>query len=78
MPPAYDEEKLIAAASTIGTLATHVAPDEPRVQLELILMGAVSHAIHQLKMAPEEAFRSLAWLLTELEGPDAPTLTLVP
>ena len=43
-------------------------------------MAAVTHAIHQLKMPPDEAFRSLGWLLDELEaGPaDSPTLTLVP
>jgi hypothetical protein len=80
VPPAYNEDLVVAAVSMIGTLASRSAPDEPRVQLEVILMAAVSHAIHQLKMPPDEAFRSLGWLLVELESgsADPPTLALVP
>lgn len=80
MPPAYNEDLVVAAVSMIGTLASRAAPDEPRVQLEAILMAAVSHAVHQLKMPADEVFRSLRWLLDELEqgAADPPTLTLVP
>lgn len=80
MPPAYNEDLVVAAASMIGRLAERSAPDEPRIQLEVILMAAVTHAIHQLKMPVDEAFRSLGWLLTELASgtPDPPTLKLVP
>lgn len=81
MPPAYNEDLVEAAVSMIATLAKRSAPDEPRVQLEVILLGAVTHAIHQLKMPRDEAFRSLSWLLDQLESdaePPTPTLTLVP
>ncbi|HSX23246.1 MAG TPA: hypothetical protein VLE97_10785 [Gaiellaceae bacterium] len=79
MPSAYNEDLVVAASSVIGKLASRSAPDEPRVQLELILLGAVTHAIHTLKMPREEAFRSLTWLLGELKSASSePTLTLVP
>lgn len=80
MPPVYNEALVEAAVSMIGKLAMRSAPDEPRIQLEVILMGALSHAIHQLGMPCDEAHRSLAWLLGELKsaGSDPPTLTLVP
>lgn len=81
MPPAYNEDLVEAAVSMIAVLATRSAPDEPRVQLEVILMAAVTHAIHQLEMPRDEAFRSLGWLLDQLESstdPPAPTLTIVP
>jgi hypothetical protein len=81
MPDAYDEDLVNAAISMIGTLATRSVPDEPRIQLEVILLGAVSHAIHQLGMPCGEAYRSLSWLLDELRlksADDAPKLTLVP
>ena len=76
----YDEDCMVMTASTIGTLATRSAPDEPRLQLEVILLGAVRHAIHRLGMPREETYRTLAWLLGELESriSDPPTLTLVP
>jgi hypothetical protein len=80
MPTTYNEDLVEAAVSMIGTLATRSAPDEPRVQLEVILMGALSHAIHRLGMPCDEAYRSLAWLLGELKSADVdqPSLTLVP
>jgi hypothetical protein len=82
MPPVYDEDLVDAAVFMIGTLATRSAPDEPRIQLEVILMGAVSHAVHQLGMPCSEAYRSLSWLLDELKAksadPSRPPLTLVP
>jgi hypothetical protein len=76
----YDENLIEAAVSMISKLAARSAPDEPRIQLEVILMGAVTHAIHQLHMPPDEAYRSLSWLLGELKGTGSapPTLTLVP
>jgi hypothetical protein len=76
----YDEDRMVVAASAIGTLATRSAPDEPRLQLEVILLGAVRHAIHRLGMPREEAYRTLAWLIGELESriEAPPTLTLVP
>lgn len=80
MAAVYNEDLVDTAVSMIGTLATRSAPDEPRVQLEVILMGALAHAIHKLGMPCDEAYRSLVWLLGELKsaGSTPPTLTLVP
>ena len=79
MAAVYSEDRVDAAVTMIGTIATSAVPDEPRIQLEVILMGAVAHAIHQLGMPSDEAYRSLVWLLGELKSAGAsPTLTLVP
>jgi hypothetical protein len=81
MAQTYDEDRLVQAATAIRALAVSSAPDEPRIQLETILLAAVAHAFQQLGMPREEVYRSLTWLLTELEGrgsDKAPTLTLVP
>jgi len=78
----YNENHVDAAVSMIGTLAMRAVPDEPRIQLEVILMGALAHAIHQLDMPRDEAYRSLSWLLDELKlksaGSNPPPLILVP
>jgi hypothetical protein len=81
MAQTYDEDRLVQAATAIRALAVSSAPDEPRIQLETILLAAVAHALQQLGMPREEVYRSLMWLLIELErkGSDkVPTLTLVP
>lgn len=80
MTAVYDEDLVDAAVSMIGILATRAVPGEPRVQLEVILMGALAHAIHKLGIPCDEAYRSLIWLLGELKSANTnpPTLTLVP
>jgi len=81
MEQTYDEDRLVQAATAIRALAVNSAPDEPRIQLETILLAAVAHARQQFKMPREEVYRTLAWLLTELEGKGSdkvPPLTLVP
>jgi hypothetical protein len=81
MPQTYDEDRFVQMVTAIGMLALNSAPDQPRLQLEAILMAAVAHALQQLGMPRDEAYESLAWLLSELERRGSgkiPTLTLVP
>ena len=80
MLPDYDESLVDGAVSMISTIATRSAPEQPRIQLEVILLGAVSHAMHQLDMSRDDAYRTLAWLLDELDRRKSspPALTLVP